>query len=290
MIIMKLFNSIVGFLLKDITAYTRRERIIISIFYLVPIPIILIMSLFIVKDGQIIILELILAYFILSIPGVYSFYYAPEKFVERFGYYSDVHPRFTHQSNARLYSLILPGLIAFTLVLGASLNKWTLAIFISSAFVIPFISGFFRTGVFNDSSCIMGDEIVLGYHPFYIIFSLVVGLFGFYNVYKLLNVNYDFAVCLFVATVVFQIIFVIPNWINKIVPFEVRKTEGFVLYNALAGGAYLLISHYLIGNKMFNAMQINLSPENIIKNIIIYGIGAIFFILIIKQGKNMGKK
>ena len=287
---MKLFNSIVGFLLKDITAYTRRERIIISIFYLVPIPIILIMSLFIVKDGQIIILELMLAYFILSIPGVYSFYYAPEKFVERFGYYSDVHPRFTHQSNARGYSLILPGLIAFTLVLGASLNKWTLAILIRSAFVIPFVSGFFRTDVFNDSSCIMGDEIVYGYHPRYIIFSLIVGLFGFYNVYKLLNVNYDYAICLFVITVIFQIIFVIPNWINKIVPFEVRKKEGYILYNVLAGGLYLLISYYLIGSTMISKIPLNLSPENIIINIIIYGIGAIFTILIIRQGKQMGKK
>ena len=248
------------------------------------------MSLFIVKDGQIIILELMLAYFILSIPGVYSLYYAPEKFVERFGYYSDVHPRFTHQSNARLYSLILPGLIAFTLVLGASLNKWTLAILIRSAFVIPFVSGFFRTDVFNDSSCIMGDEIVYGYHPRYIIFSLIVGLFGFYNVYKLLNVNYDYAICLFVITVIFQIIFVIPNWINKIVPFEVRKKEGYILYNVLAGGLYLLISYYLIGSTMISKIPLNLSPENIIINIIIYGIGAIFTILIIRQGKQMGKK
>ena len=248
------------------------------------------MSLFIVKDGQIIILELILAYFILSIPGVYSFYYAPEKFVERFGYYSDVHPRFTHQSNARGYSLILPGLIAFTLVLGASLNKWTLAILISSAFVIPFVSGFFRTDVFNDSSCIMGDEIVYGYHPRYIIFSLIVGLFGFYNVYKLLNVNYDYAICLFVITVIFQIIFVIPNWINKIVPFEVRKKEGYILYNVLAGGLYLLISYYLIGSTMISKIPLNLSPEYIIIDIIIYGIGAIFTILIIRQGKQMGKK
>ena len=290
MIIMKLFNSIVGFLLKDITAYTIRERIILSAYFVVPIPLVLIMSLFIAKNGQIYIVGLILAHIVFIIPVVYSFFYAPEKFVERFGYYSDVHPLFTHQCNARGYSLIMPWLMAFILLLGALLNKLALAILISLAFVIPFVSGFFRTDVFNDSSCIMGDEIVLGYHPFYIIFSLVVGLFGFYNVYKLLNANYDYAICLFVITVIFQIIFVIPNRINKIVPFEVRKKEGYILYNVLAGGAFLLISYYLIGNKMFNAMQINLSPENIIKNIIIYGIGAIFFILIIKQGKNMGKK
>ena len=70
---MKLFNSIVGFLLKDITAYTRRERIILSAYFVVPIPLVLIMSLFIAKDGQIYIVGLILAHIVFIIPVVYSF-------------------------------------------------------------------------------------------------------------------------------------------------------------------------------------------------------------------------
>ena len=245
---------------------------------------------FIAKNDRIYTLEFLLAHFISIIPIVYYLCYAPEKFVERYGYYSNAHRLFTYQSYSRLYTSIIPGLIAYILVCGNVLNKWTLAILISLAFVIPFISGFFRTDVFNDSSCIMSDEIVLGYHPLYILFSLIVGLFGFYNVYNLLNVNYDYAIYLFILTVIFQIIFVIPNWINKIVPFEVRKKEGYLLYNALAGGVFLLISYYLIGNGMFNTIQISLTPENIIKNIIINGIGIIFLIMIILQGKNMGKK
>ena len=168
---------------------------------------------------------------------------------------------------------------------GDFFNKLNLAIIISLGCVIPLISSA-CIGVFNDSSCFMGDEIVLGYPPLYQFFSLIVGLFGFYNVYNLLNVNFNSVICLFAITVIFQIIFVVPNWINKIVPIEVRKKEGFILYNALTWAIYLLISFYLMGNSMFKPIPHKISLENLI----IYGIEIILLILIIHQGKKFGKK
>lgn len=263
---------------------TKRERILIISFCLVPTTLLILIMYIAYPDYMI--LKFLLVIYILLIPSLYAFYYAPEKFVEKYKRNSDIHPRLTYQYYSKSYSLFLPGLVACVLFLGDVFNEWFLAIIICAAFIIPFISAFFRTDVFNDSSCIMGDEILFGYPAFYPFFSLFIGLFGFYNVYNFLNVNSNNAILLFIITLLFQIIFVIPDWANKIVPFEIRKKEGFILYSTLSGGAYLLISYCLTGRFMFPPIPIKFSPENII----IYGIGIIFLILIIKQGRNMGKK
>lgn len=263
--------------------FSKRDRIIVISIYLVPAS--LLFGIAYSLSHDIMLLEFLFAYYILSIPTLVSIYYN-EKYVEIFGGYSSLHPHFfTYQYYLGMYLAFIPGLIAFILPVGDFFNRLNLAILICLGFIIPLISSV-GVGVFNDSSCYIEDEIVLGYPPFYQLFSLIVGLFGFYNVYNLLDVNFNSAICLFIITVIFQIIFVIPNWINKIAPFEVRKTEGFILYNALAGGAYLLISYYIIGSSMIHSIPIKFSPGNII----IFGIEILLIILIIRQGKNMGKK
>lgn len=263
--------------------FSKRDRIIVISIYLVPAS--LLFGIAYSLSHDIMLLEFLFAYYILSIPTLVSIYYN-EKYVEIFGGYSSLHPPFfTYQYYLGMYLAFIPGLIAFILPVGDFFNRLNLAILICLGFIIPLISSV-GVGVFNDSSCYIEDEIVLGYPPFYQLFSLIVGLFGFYNVYNLLDVNFNSAICLFIITVIFQIIFVIPNWINKIAPFEVRKTEGFILYNALAGGAYLLISYCIIGSSMIHSIQIKFSTGNII----IFGIEILLIILIIRQGKNMGKK
>lgn len=263
--------------------FSKRDRIIVISIYLVPAS--LLFGIAYSLSHDIMLLEFLFAYYILSIPTWVSIYYN-EKYVEIFGGYSSLHPPFfTYQYYLGMYLAFIPGLIAFILPVGDFFNRLNLAILICLGFIIPLISSV-GVGVFNDSSCYIEDEIVLGYPPFYQLFSLIVGLFGFYNVYNLLDVNFNSAICLFIITVIFQIIFVIPNWINKIAPFEVRKTEGFILYNALAGGAYLLISYWIIGSSMIHSIPIKFSPGNII----IFGIEILLIILIIRQGKNMGKK
>ena len=229
-------------------------------------------------------LEVLIAFLIFSLPLGYHFIYV-DKFNSKYGRYSKLRFGYTYQHFCILFSLCIPGIIAIILILTNKVFT-VLGILVTIAFVIPFVSAFFRTGVFNDSSCYIGDEVVFGYSPISIVISLFVGLFGFYNTYALLDVNSNNAILLFIITILFQIIFIIPDWANKIVPFEIRKKKGFLIYSALTGGAYLLISYCLIGKSMFPSTPIKFSPENII----IYGIGIILLILIIKQGRNMGKK
>ena len=262
---------------------SKRDRLIVISVFLVPIS--LLLGILYILSPEISLLKFLFAYYILIIPTLASIYYN-EKFVNIFGGYSSIHPPFfTYQYYLGFFLAFLPGAIAVILFFGDFFNKLNLAIIISLGCVIPLISSA-CIGVFNDSSCFMGDEIVLGYPPLYQFFSLIVGLFGFYNVYNLLNVNFNSVICLFAITVIFQIIFVVPNWINKIVPIEVRKKEGFILYNALTWAIYLLISFYLMGNSMFKPIPHKISLENLI----IYGIEIILLILIIHQGKKFGKK
>ena len=222
-------------------------------------------------------------------PLIISFVFA-DKLNEKYGRFSEIRFGYTYQRGIHSVSYAYLTFMGMILFITSVLNKLLLGALLSFSFAIPFISAFFRTDVFNDSSCYLDDEIVLGYQPTCHTFSILAGLLGFYNTYALLNVNYDCAILLFVITVLFQIIFVIPNWANKIVPFEIRKKEGFILYNVLTGAVYLLILYCIIGNTMFPPIHINLTPEGIIRKIITYGIGIILLILIIKQGKNMGKK
>ena len=267
--------------------FSKRDRIIVISIYLVPAS--LLFGIAYSLSHDIMLLEFLFAYYILSIPTLVSIYYN-EKYVEIFGGYSSLHPPFfTYQYYLGMYLAFIPGLIAFILPVGDFFNRLNLAILICLGFIIPLISSV-GVGIFNDSSCYIEDEIVLGYPPFYQLFSLIVGLFGFYNVYNLLDVNFNSAICLFIITVIFQIIFVIPNWINKIAPFEVRKTEGFIVYNALTGAVYRLISFLFMGSAMFPPIHLNLTPEGIIRKTIVWGIGIIFAILIIRQAMNMGKR
>ena len=222
-------------------------------------------------------------------PVIFSFIFV-DKLNEKYGRFSQVRFGYTYQRSLNSVSHIYLTIIGMILFITSEIDKLLLGSLLSFAFVIPFISARFRTDVFNDSSCYLGEEVVLGYHPICHTFSILVGLLGFYNVYNLFNVNFNGAALLFIITGLFQVIFIIPNRINGIVPIEIRKKEGFILYNALTGAVYLLISFLFMGSAMFPPIHLNLTPEGMIRKTIVWGIGIIFAILIIKQRMNMNKK
>ncbi len=241
------------------------------------------------NSKDLLILEMLIVFLVIVLPIAYSFIFV-DKLNEKYGRFSQVRFGYTYQRSLNFVSFIYPGIVCVILFLANFFNKLLLGSLLSLAFVIPFISACFRTGVFNDSSCYLGGEVVFGYHPICHTFSILVGLLGFYNVYNLFNVNFNGAALLFIVTVLFQVIFIIPNRINGIVSIEIRKKEGFILYNALTGAVYLLISFLFMGSAMFPPIHLNLTPEGIIRKTIVWGIGIIFAILIIRQAMNMGKR
>ena len=82
-----------------------------------------------------------------------------EKWDEKYGIYSTIRFGSTYQFMAKYLPLFTPGLILISLSLAYILNNITLGIFISLSFIIPSLI-FFRTEVFNDDNCLIGDEII----------------------------------------------------------------------------------------------------------------------------------
>ena len=222
-------------------------------------------------------------------PIVFYFIFV-DKINEKYGRYSEIRFGYTYQCLLHSVSYFYISIMGIILFIAHDLDMLLLGCLLSFTFVIPFISAFIRTDTFNDSSCYIGDEIVFGYHPIYHILSIIIGLFGFYNVYNLLNINFNSAILLFAITVIFQVIFIIPNWINKIVPFEIKRKEGFIIHITIIVVIYLLISFLFMGNTMFYPIHLNLTLNGIIRKIITYGTTIAMVILIIRQGKNMNKK
>lgn len=72
--------------------------------------------------------------------------------------------------------------------------------------------------------------------------------------------------------------------LNKILPFEIRKTEGFILFIILTIALYLIILNFM-GISISN-MNITLNAQNIMTWIA----GIIIATLIIRQGRSMNKK
>lgn len=284
---MKISEFLSKYIFTDGSTLTIKQRVIL-LGIIIGVPVFLLVSDYL-NSKDVLILEMLVIFLVIVLPIAYSFIFA-DKLNEKYGRFSQVRFGYTYQRSLNFVSFIYPGILCVILFLANFFNKLLLGSLLSLAFVIPFISACFRTGVFNDSSCYLGGEVVFGYHPICHTFSILAGLLGFYNVYNLFNVNFNGAALLFIVTVLFQVIFIIPNRINGIVPIEIRKKEGFILYNALTGAVYLLISFLFMGSAMFPPIHLNLTPEGMIRKTIVWGIGIIFAILIIRQAMNMGKR
>lgn len=214
-----------------------------------------------------------------------------EKYEEKYGWYSKIRFGSTYQIISKTLSYLIPGLIINIIFVGLILENITKASLIAFAFIVPFLALFFRTDVFNDDSSIEGDEIIFGYHPSaYGLLSLFLGIYGYLTVDNLLNSNFNLAVILFTITVIFQVLLLIPDKLNKVLFFEVRRINGFLAYIGILIICYAILCFFITGGNNLSGIIIDLSFEGIIRKAIIWGTAIIIAILYIRKIKDMTQK
>ena len=213
-----------------------------------------------------------------------------QKYDEKYGFNSKIRFGGTYQFISKNFSLLLPGLVMIILTVGFILNDFFKSLLISFAFLLPFLALFFRIDVFNDNSSIENDEIILGYNPgYYGLLSLCLGIYGYINVNNLFYSNSNMAIILFIITITFQILLLIPDQLNKVLFFEIRKKEGFLAYICLLLSCYTILCFIMTGGDILNGLNIDLSFEGIIRKTITWGAAIILAILFAKQIKKMNK-
>ncbi len=213
-----------------------------------------------------------------------------EKLNEQYDFYSSIRFGGTYQYISKTGAYLTPGLILIILIIGFILENLLLASLIAFAFVLPFLALFFRIDVFNDDSSIEGDEIILGYNPkYYGITSLILGICGYLKVYSLLNHNFHLAIILFCITCVFQLMFLIPDKINKYLFFELRQKSGFLLYMIVLTFVFLIVSSVTSNTPIINLNNIDLSFKSIVRLIVTWGAGIGLAVLFLRKIKKMGK-
>ena len=279
------FENLMKFL--DVSKLSMKKRIIILIIFTVPIIFESICLLTISNDfiSWAAILALLFLEFAVFLPIIFY-----EQLVEKYGGASKIHPlQCTYQLGSVIYSTYFPTAILVILLITWAYNQLELGKLLSIAFIIPFCS-LLRTGVFNDSSCYLDNEIVIGYPPHYNILSLIVGLIGLYNAYFLLNTDYIGGLLLFGTTLLFELIIVVPNWFNKVLPIEIRRLKGLIAFLVPTLIVYFVIYAILTGNNFNFPLTLDLTPIGILRKIITYGIGIVFIILFYRQARKMNKK
>ncbi|MBQ2666876.1 hypothetical protein [Methanobrevibacter sp.] len=199
---------------------------------------------------------------------------------------SEVHMFSTYQYQTLLFSVWLPALLY--LILGCSyfMGFFSKSLQCSVFFIIPIISLIFGRKPFNDSSCIVNNEILLGYPPIYPIISLIAGIFGFSFI---LNSDINQNIVL-IITLIFQAILVLPHVINRIAPFEIRTKKGCLYFLAITIALYALLIFLTIGKTIFYPTNSIINAKTILDKIITYGISMIIVYLFYKQAQKMNKK
>ena len=214
-----------------------------------------------------------------------------EKYEEKYGWYSKIRFGSTYQIISKTLSYLIPGLIINIIFVGLILENITKASLIAFAFVLPFLALFFRTDVFNDNSSIESDEIIFGYHPSaYGLLSLFLGIYGYLTADNLLNSNFNLAIMLFTITIIFQILLLIPDKLNKVLFFEVRRINGFLAYIGILIICYVILCFFITGGNNLTGINIDLSFEGIIRKTIMWGTGILIAILYIRKIKDMTQK
>ncbi|MBR2558419.1 MAG: hypothetical protein IKE95_08660 [Methanobrevibacter sp.] len=280
------FENLMNFL--DVSKLSMKNRMMLLIIFTVVI-ILEIICLLVVSNynpiSWVALLTLLSLEFAVFLPIIFY-----EQLVEKYGGASKIHPlQCTYQLGSVIYSTYFPTAILVILLITWAYNQLELGKLLSIAFIIPFCS-LLRTGVFNDSSCYLDDEIVIGYPPHYNILSLIVGLIGLYNAYFLLNTDYIGGLLLFGTTLLFELIIVVPNWFNKVLPIEIRRLKGLIAFLVPTLIVYFVIYAILTGNNFNFPLTLDLTPIGILRKIITYGIGIVFIILFCRQARKMNKK
>ena len=159
-----------------------------------------------------------------------------ERLEKKYKIMSDIRFGNSYEFLSKLMVFSVSGIIITIITITYFLNQLNLGIVISSAFIVHSLALYFRNDVFNDESCIEGEKIILGYIPtWYGLLSLAVGIYGYFNAFKLSNLT-------IAITLIFQILFVIPDKFNRILSFEVRRKKGCLLLLISLSILFFLIS------------------------------------------------
>lgn len=269
----------------DIKSLSMVERVCSILIYTVPLLLLAILTYINLNDFFSIVIWIL--YCILFSPW---FYYILdyERLEKKYKIMSDIRFGSTYEFLSKLMVFSVPGIIIAIITISYFLNQLNLGIILSSAFIVPSLALYFRNDVFNDGSCIEGEEIILGYIPtWYGLLSLAVGIYGYFNAFKLSNLT--MAITLGLITLIFQILFVIPDKFNKILSFEVRRKKGCIVLLISLIIIFFLIS-MILGSYGINFNNIDFSFESIIRKSVIWIIAIILVILFVRKIKDMDRE
>lgn len=264
----------------DIKSLSMMERICSILIYTIPLLLLAILTCMNLNDFFSIVIWIL--YCILFSPW---FYYLLnyERLEKKYKIMSDIRFGNSYEFLSKLMVFSVPGIIITIITITYFLNQLNLGIVISSAFIVPSLALYFRNDVFNDESCIEGEEIILGYIPtWYGLLSLAVGIYGYFNAFKLSNLT-------IAITLIFQILFVIPDKFNRILSFEVRRKKGCLLLLISLSILFFLIS-MIFSPHIVNFNNIDLTFESIMMKVITWSIAIILAILFARKIKDMNQK
>lgn len=271
----------------DIKSLSMNERICHILIFTVPLLLFgIAMSTTMPGDWFVILLWVL--YFILFSPW-YFYLLAYEKLEKKYKVESDIRFGNTYEFFSKFMVSFVPGIIITVMTITYLMDKVFLGLVISSAFIIPSLALYFRDDVFNDESCIDGEDIIIGYIPTgYGLLSVAIGLFGYINAFK--QSSPTLAAGLIIVTLIFQILAFVPDKFNNVLPFEVRRTEGYLLLLFSLGIIFLLICHMITGYSFISLKNIDLSFEGIVRKSLTWGTGIIIAILFVRKIKSMSRK
>ena len=228
--------------------------------------------------------EVLSLFYVLTFGLLFPFIF--KDYIEvNYGLLSEIHMFSTYQYQRILLCVWCISLVYLIIVCSHLLGFFDKGLLCSVFFFIPVLSLLLGGNVFNDSSCIVDEEIVLGYPTVYPIISLILGIFGFSFI---LNSQVN-SVIVLVITFVFQLVLVLPHVFNNFVPFEIRTKKGCLYFLVSCIFSYAVLIFLVIGGAMFNSADI-LNPARLLKNILIYGAGMVLVILFYRQFKKMNEK
>ncbi len=274
----KLFKLLVPL---DVKSLSMKDRILSISIYTLPFTLFSVIEYFFIGLFT---LELLLIFYILFFPIAY-YLLAYEKLEKKYKIYSDIRFGNTFEFFSKMMASFAPGIILLILAFSSIIDKLNLGILISFSFVVPALALFLRTDVFNDKSCLKDDEKIFGYNPIrYGPLSLIIGLYGYINVLQLPDMRMK--ALLFTVTLIFQILFIVPDQFNKILPFEVREIKGFLKLTVILIAFYAVSCFLIQGNTAINFSR-TLSLEYILRHIITWSTAIIITVLLLRQIKKM---
>ncbi|WP_406537440.1 hypothetical protein [Methanobrevibacter sp.] len=201
---------------------------------------------------------------------------------------SHIRNGYSYEYASILISSLIPSMIIVLLVICSHYNCLILGIISSSVFILPLFS-LLRKNLYCDNNCMEDNEILFGYPPIYSLIGLTIALFGIFNIFQFYSDFNYFIICLIVI-LLFQLVMVNPDIVNKVLPFELRRKKGFLIFISCFIALYLIVIFLMCGSLEFLTLQIDLTPWGILRKIIIYGLSIILAIQFYKLSKKMNKK